>query len=432
MHRTWTRIGWARLPWLAPAALLAVVNGAAAQDSECTSDADCGLGRACEAVGATTCQATPPCAPGEACPAPEPCVSQEFYQCVAGPCSDDADCPGGERCVSETWTECTVSANAGCAVDETGGPVDCDISPDQPTDPADCQTMTRSVCQPAWAAPCSVAADCGPGFTCEQAQTCWCTGSGPIEDPATQPSAPPVADGGGSVDGDSAGPGLPVAGSDAPPPVPTTPTPGDAQCGCDPIDEYYCALVDTPCQTDSDCATGLTCQDWAISQPPCSDGAAPPDSAPVQDAGVADASGGSTDPTDPGAQTPPPAPAAPVAPAGCAGEVTVERRCMPPGYWGGFPSQGPGAPASDSGNSAGEGADGTPVPPTPGPESPPQPSDADADDNDHSEASHHHRRRHRLFGLWCSAAAGPQAFGDAALWLGLPLLVLLRRRRVRD
>ncbi len=164
------------------------------------------------------------CIEGEAC---QPCEPIEATTCSPLPCSSDADCDSGMTCHAHDVEECT------------GGAPPCDRSEDggacPPAPEPECTTTRVSQCVPNWALPCETAADCGPGFTCEELEECGCTGSSDGPGPDAPPTPESDADAGAE------------------------PTPGD--CTCEPSGEFACKLVVTACGRDADCPTGFTCID---------------------------------------------------------------------------------------------------------------------------------------------------------------------------
>jgi len=183
---------------------------ALAQDSECGSDADCQDGFVCEVTGAGGC-AVEPCSEDGECPEPV-CEEYEYSECVPGPCQGDADCDGDQICVKETYTsEVDCPPNADCA----------------PSDPIE---ETYSECRYRWEAPCEADSDCGAGFLCEEAESCWCNGSAGTACPDNAPCPDPQ-------------------------PAP------EPECGCEPSGDFYCVLQEVECTDDSECEGGLVCDD---------------------------------------------------------------------------------------------------------------------------------------------------------------------------
>lgn len=212
---TFRMLGWGLvgLLWLGAPAL--------AQDGQCASDADCDAGFVCEVVGGGGCDAV--YCDGADCPPQPTCDAVDIYGCVPGPCDTDADCGDGQVCHEFVEEECSGATAAPC--EETPEGVVCE-APD-PVEP-ECTTTSERMCTPTWALPCEADNDCGPGFTCEEAESCWCSGGG-TACPDNDPTCEPVVE--------------------------------EPQCGCDPTGEFYCALVITECGADSDCADGLVCAD---------------------------------------------------------------------------------------------------------------------------------------------------------------------------
>jgi hypothetical protein len=94
---------------------------------------------------------------------------------------------------------------------------------------SNCTTTTTHQCTPRWQLPCQTAADCGPGFTCDEQQSCGCSG------------------GGGTT---------PPSGTSTPPPTTQTPP----ACACTGTGKFACTVIPTVCNADSECLAGWTCQ----------------------------------------------------------------------------------------------------------------------------------------------------------------------------
>lgn len=200
--------------------------------SSCKTDADCGEGYLCQIVGSSGSAgcACPADVPPSDCDCPPPPPPQDFWGCVPKPCAVDADCGEGQECVT---------IDLGCPVSTPA------CSPDgncPEADPVECVNSTTTQCQYKWQGACEVDSDCGAGFACKAMESCACSGGG------ATPS-----DGGSGF-------------APAPPP--------DEECVCSPTDEKYCELVVTECETDADCAPGLTCGGGAgpvATMPACPD-----------------------------------------------------------------------------------------------------------------------------------------------------------------
>ncbi len=209
---------------------------AAPEPTGCGDGGACAHGFECKVVATSGCDSGPACAPGSACPDPAPCDTQVEYGCAPSACSVDADCASGMVC--HEWTE-------GCEV------TDCLCAPGQACDcgePAACEPKTVSMCTPRYALPCEAAADCGPGFTCEEAQSCGCSGS--------------------SGSGGGAAPTPPSAGGA--PAEDAAPIPPD--CSCEPSGVKQCIAQEIACANDAACPAGWTCEadDPPPSVPACS------------------------------------------------------------------------------------------------------------------------------------------------------------------
>ena len=176
-----------------------------------------------------TCQVTPgacpaiACLDGADCP---PCIAQDSYVCVPSACATDADCGADMVCASHETTQCPVSPPT-CAPNQN-------CSPPAKTDPAgvpiNCTTTTYHQCTPRWQLPCQVAAECGAGFTCDEQQSCGCSGGGTVGS-GTTPS----------------GASTPAAGTETAP-----------DCTC--TGTSACTVIPTVCNTDAECLLGWTCQ----------------------------------------------------------------------------------------------------------------------------------------------------------------------------
>lgn len=230
----------------APAVLLlsSFAHAIAAPDTVgCGTGAACAQGFECTQVGASGCAATPPCAPGSSCPEPEPCTPSVEYGCTPAHCASDAECASGMVC--HEWTEPCAASDCACAPGEK-----CDCG-----EPTTCDPKTVSMCTPKYLLPCEAAADCGPGFTCEEAESCACSGSGGSDTPSSPGSgaAPlPPSDGGAGPSGDAA------------------PIPPD--CSCEPSGVKQCVVQEMGCDSDAACPAGWTCEAGDIATTPGCDG----------------------------------------------------------------------------------------------------------------------------------------------------------------
>lgn len=336
-----------------------------AQDApipSCASDADCPAGTVCEVVGAGGC-AVPDCQPDADCDLAVACDPVEIFQCVPGPCQVDADCPAGTKCAHEEYGSCSNVAVPSCPPEADCG------EPPPPQEPA-CETKVISECRMRWEGNCSSDAECGPGFACQKAEICTCQGAAPSMEPG--------------------------AGAEYVPPA-------DPICDCQYDGTAYCQPLELPCDSDSDCGDGLSCQVVSAGVT-CTSAPLP---ANIPEAGAGDAGVGDAGAGDAGAGD-----AARAAP--CV-EETV-RWCLPPGYVdGATPTRGGVMNGTD--NTGGEVS--FPQAPAPTPTMTPTAAAADANAADDAEGA----------GLFCSALPG-RAVAGAPLWLlALPLSLWLRRRR---
>ncbi len=262
-----------------------VAPASAFASSDCTTDADCGDGFTCQEIQ-EPCPATP-CQVGQDCT--NNCQPTTTHQCEPEPpasCTSVSDCSGNDVCVTYSWEECSGTAVA-CA---DGKDCDAGAAPD-----TSCTTHTEGYCLPPYLAPCTTASDCGAGFTCEEEQSCVCSGSGGSgsgsagSSTGTSTGADPATPDAGMAD---AGSGTADAG-----------TPED-NCSCQGTGTKYCKLIETECTNDTDCPGDMVCADG-------------PDSASSTTCSVS--SDGTTDCPD----------------AGTSGSAT--KYCMPPDYerWAG-------------------------------------------------------------------------------------------------
>ena len=203
----------------------------------CGTGPACAYGFECAQTGTLGCAPSVPCTPAEACPAAEPCTTTVEYGCVPARCTVDTDC--GSDMVCHGWAQ-------PCAVTDCACPAD---TPSCGCGSTVCEPQTVSLCTPRYELPCKVAADCGPGFICEQTQSCGC-------------ASVPIPGGGGTSGSQRA----------APP-----------DCSCQPSGEMECVAMDIACQTAAQCPAGWTCvvENIPAGAPACAPGAdCPPPAAP--------------------------------------------------------------------------------------------------------------------------------------------------------
>lgn len=242
------------LLWQLGLLLGASFTGQAAQAQNCTTDEQCGPGYQCRTYEDTLCSGSA-CRRGETCPPPV-CETRISGYCENADCSSDADCPDPMLCHVESYEECSEEDRPAC---KPGVP--CTLpEPSKPT----CTSHTRSSCKQPYELPCTSDADCGGGFRCVEEVFGWCSGSGKV-----------LPDG-GVVE-------------------------VEEECGETRTGQFRCELQVLPCEADSECPSGLTCQDnWQ--RPSCPVGRDAGTS--VRDAGVATDAG--TPPSNGGEGTPTP------------------------------------------------------------------------------------------------------------------------------
>jgi hypothetical protein len=139
--------------------------------------------------------------------------------------------------------------------DPDAGPLPPDAVPPEES----CQVEERNYCVPKYLLPCEAAADCGPGFTCETTiEQCSC--SSPSA--STSGGSGDMPEGDGS-DSDSGGDDAGDAERPAAPPDEDGGDDGvDDGCECEPVEgPASCQLVVTECEANSDCPSGMTCED---------------------------------------------------------------------------------------------------------------------------------------------------------------------------
>jgi MYXO-CTERM domain-containing protein len=225
------RIASASLGFFASSAAL-LFTGMASAGQSCMADATCPLGFTCQVVGASGC-AEPNfyCPPGEPCPTPPPCVTQEIRECAPAPCDSDANCGSGMVCYTQTSQNCSGASAPPCA-----SGTDC---PPPPVE--QCTTTATRTCVPKYLLPCTTATDCGTGFTCDHDRDCGCSASG-------GGSAPSSGSAGSAGNGGSAGTDPPA--NPAPPP----------DCSCTTLPTAHCTPTEVTCVSNADCPSQWTCE----------------------------------------------------------------------------------------------------------------------------------------------------------------------------
>lgn len=211
--------------------LFALSFASSAAADEACGETPCPLGFECETMAAPCPDIA--CAPGEDCDLG--CDGAPQSYCVRAACESDADCGEHLVCASLERMDCTNATRPACAPGEA-----CE---ELPIEESGCATTTIKECTPRWDLPCTSAADCGEGFSCQELESCSCAGSGGAE-PA--PSRLP-AEGGGA---DS------LAAPDEPVELVASP-----DCTCAPSGEFMCQRNEVACDSDADCPTDWSCVD---------------------------------------------------------------------------------------------------------------------------------------------------------------------------
>jgi MYXO-CTERM domain-containing protein len=208
------------------------ISSAAFAQAPCGDDA-CEPGFECE-VAEAPCTGTCYEAEDGDVVCEEECSSQLYYYCAPKPCQADADCGGVMVCNTFESTECSGSVAVDC--DDDGN--DCEETKEEST----CTTSEYKQCAYRHELPCESDAQCGEGFTCVEAESCWCTGSSgeANEDSDDRPNSDDTAEANDETD-------------DA------DPQPSTEACGCEPSGEKYCQVTPIECQVDSDCPSGWSC-----------------------------------------------------------------------------------------------------------------------------------------------------------------------------
>jgi MYXO-CTERM domain-containing protein len=187
-----------------------------------------------------------------------------YQQCEPADCTSDADCGDGMVCHESSYEECDGGGADSIACAEGQ---ECEIQKDPSAEKPTCTTTTTKTCTPKYALPCEDAADCGEGFTCEQYESCGCSGSA-----------------GGSVgSGGGTDPGVPApvvdAGVDAKEGALSEAVDGSVDDGCEcKVDETqpkHCEAEEIACDDASDCPDTWTCESYG-GDAVCSGGVARP------------------------------------------------------------------------------------------------------------------------------------------------------------
>lgn len=234
-------------------------------DSYDCATTDVGTAPASEQAASGGAASVAPAAGGSATPTDNekiatrtPCAPSVGYTCAPAPCTIDADCGPNMVCYTSTTSQCSgASAKPTCAPDSTN-------CAEIESDPPVCTTSTIQQCAYRYEVPCKVAADCGVGFTCEESQSCGCSGSSGVanggaastggaliapEPSSSAPSDDESATSSGATGGGGAT-GVATGGARLP---------AETSCSCESTGVFYCKLQNIACGTDTDCPSGLLC-----------------------------------------------------------------------------------------------------------------------------------------------------------------------------
>ncbi len=254
---------------------------------ECSADADCGAGEACQARSINPCPADPNGGPVcTACgmqvqvcvaatqpppPPPPPACTNYEPGCGQDPipaagcyveCSADADCGAGEACQARSINPCPADPNGGPVCTACGMQVQVCVAATQPPPPPPPPACTNyepgcgqdPIPAAGCYAQCAADSDCGAGEACE---------SRSINPCPSDPNGGPVCTACGMQVQ------VCVAATQPPPTKCTDYLPG---CGPNPIPAAGCYQT---CAADSDCSAGAQCQQRSINPcPPSPNGGA--------------------------------------------------------------------------------------------------------------------------------------------------------------
>jgi hypothetical protein len=255
--------------WLTPclsalagmSAALLLCNPAAAE--ACDDQGGCPRGFVCEAHEETGCANIPCTSTDGVCPKTDTCQTTTVSECVPATCTSDADCAADMVCFVESYQECSAGADGRACV----GDEECKSIPSEPV----CEQKTRSSCVPRYVPPCTVDADCGPGFSCTEIIEQSCSGSGTAPAAGVDAGA---AGADGTGDKPSAGQPSPAEASDAGVAdagmIEVSPEPSgdpakdfaapEPSCTTRATGTFRCELQRIDCQATTDCPSGFTCE----------------------------------------------------------------------------------------------------------------------------------------------------------------------------
>lgn len=244
--------------WFGLAAGVAALGWASpASAAECAEDRECPKGFTCEVSEDTACPDVPACDDEQSCEEAPPCTVEQHSSCVSIDCSADSDCADGMVCETVKHERCSTpgapASDPGMEPDPDAEPLPPDAAPPE----GSCEVEERNYCMPKYLLPCEAAADCGPGFTCEATEVCSCSSSPSSGGSSTTGGDAGTPDGGGA-DSDS---GEDADAAERPAAPPDGEDDGrDENCVCE-AGPIACHLVITECAADSDCPSGMTCED---------------------------------------------------------------------------------------------------------------------------------------------------------------------------
>jgi hypothetical protein len=253
MKRSSLGATWVGALAAAGAALLFQGSAARAQYSQCESDADCGAGYVCNEGSFESCDGGWTCDDeGNCTEVPGECTTYESNWCSNATCEADADCPSYMACQTQTTWVCDVSAGgAGGAAGGVAGAAGTFAGMagigGGAGEPSCHEEPAPSLCIARHQLPCEEASDCGGGFDCVESYYYECSGGGAGGSAGAAGMVAGAGGAGGVAGGMTGGSG----GSDEP-----------WECHQVPSGTFYCSLQNLPCESDAECAEGLSCEPY--------------------------------------------------------------------------------------------------------------------------------------------------------------------------